>query len=152
MKKKKIIFLSLIIILLVSGLYIYKEYNRKNTDLGSVQANIKLSAGELLQKFEADEAAANKIFLTRKDYIVAVDGQVKDVIKDEKGYYTISLGDTTTMSTVRCSVDTMYNQRAASVRQGDKLSIQGAVTGFNKDELLGSDVILNRCAIIATKK
>ncbi|MBS1573822.1 MAG: hypothetical protein JST09_00845 [Bacteroidetes bacterium] len=152
MNKKKTISFTITVIALAGSLYIYKEYNRKNKDLGNLTPDLSISANDLLKKFETDEARANKTFLTRKDYIVAVGGKVKDVSKDEKGFYTISLGDTADMSSVRCSIDSVYKEKAAAVHPGDNITIQGAVTGFNKDDLLGSDVILNRCAVINSKK
>jgi len=147
MSKKKIIILIIAILLAGVSLYIYKEYNRKNKDLGKVTADMEIQSSDLIKKFETDEAAANKIFLTKKDFVVAVTGRVKEVVKDEKGYYTIVLGDTAAFSTVRCLMDSMHRQEVSRVKQGDKLTIHGAITGFNKDDLLGSDVILNRCAI-----
>lgn len=90
--------------------------------------------------------------MSRKDYIVAVTGKIKDVTRDEKGFYTISLGDTTETSSVRCAIDSVYNEKANATHRGEDIIIQGAITGFNKDDLLGSDVILNRCAIVSSNK
>jgi hypothetical protein len=152
MNKKKTIFLTVTIVALAASTYIYKEYNRRNKDLGNTNPDITISANELLKKFETDEKAANKTFLTRKDFIASVEGKVKDISKDEKGFYTVSLGDTAHMSSVRCAIDSAYKEKAAAIHQGENITIQGAITGFNKDELLGSDVILNRCAIVSIKK
>jgi hypothetical protein len=32
--------------------------------------------------------------------------------------------------------------------KGDKVVLQGICSGYNKDELLGSDIVLVRCALI----
>ncbi|MES1221660.1 MAG: hypothetical protein ABUT20_39535 [Bacteroidota bacterium] len=152
MKNKKKAILVITLFLAAVSLYIYKEYNRKNKDLGSVTPDVKIQTGSLIKKFETDEESANKAFLTKKDFVVAVTGPVKEVTKDEKGYYTIVMGDTTSMSSVRCAIDSVHQQDAATVKPGEPVTIQGAITGFNKDELLGSDVILNRCAIVQKNK
>ena len=144
-KNKKIIWL---IVLVVAGgaWYGYKEYTRKNKDLTRVKADIKISATGLIREYEANDSASNKKFLGK---IIEVDGTVKDVKKDEAGYYTLVLGDTTSMSSVRCSLDTTHQQDAASLLVGSSTLVRGACTGFNKDEMgLGSDVILNRTVII----
>lgn len=80
-------------------------------------------------------------------------GNVKAIEKDEKGYYTIVLGDSQSLSSVRCSMDTTHNQDAAHLTNGSSATVRGSCNGFNKDEsgLLGSDVILNYCVIISTK-
>ena len=151
MKKKKIILLAVVILLLISvGAFIgYKLFNKDVKHLDASNADLKISATDLIKKFETDEAAANKEFLGKKlDYIITVSGSVKEVIKDETGTYTVVLGDSTTRSSVRCSIDSMQNQQAAALKTGSNVSIKGAITGFMKDDLgIGSDVVLNRCVI-----
>jgi hypothetical protein len=44
-------------------------------------------------------------------------------------------------------MDTANVAKAATVKEGQALTIKGSLSGFNQDELLGSDVILNRCVI-----
>ena len=148
MSKAKKITVVILLLILGAGSYVYKEYNRKNKDLGNVAADLNIQATDLIKKFEKDEGEANKTFMSKKVFVIGVTGPVKEVVKDEKGYYTIVVGDTTTMSSVRCAMDSVHQEGALLVRTGDKLTIQGAITGFNKDELLGSDVILNRCVIV----
>jgi hypothetical protein len=46
-------------------------------------------------------------------------------------------------------MDSVHQQDAAKVSVGTSVTVRGACTGFNKDEMgLGSDVILNRCVIV----
>ena len=75
-----------------------------------------------------------------------MNGIIKGIEK-EGNEATIILGDTSSMSSVRCSMDTTNTANIASHKEGQLIKITGACTGFNKDELLGSDVILNRCVI-----
>ena len=127
-----------------AGIYAYTEFNRKVKDLSKVKAGVYLDAGELVRAFENDEAAGNNKYL---DKIIAVKGMVKTVEKNDKGYYTVILGDDQAMSSVRCSMDSVHQHEVAAITAGSNITMKGACTGFNRDELLGSDVILNRCVV-----
>jgi hypothetical protein len=126
-----------------------KEYNRKNQDLQNVKADIKISAMNLIHEYEANDSASNQKYLGK---VVEVDGNIKEVKADEKGFYTVVLGDTSSLSSIRCSMDSTHQKDAAKLGPGSSTTVRGSCTGFNKDELgLGSDVILNRCVIILKK-
>lgn len=143
--KKKIIWIAIIAIILGGGaLYAYAEYNRKVKDLSGVRAHVKLNAAALITAFETNEADANTRYL---DKVIAVNGKVKTIEKDEKGFYSVVLGDTGSMSSVRCSMDSLHQQAAANLTAGVFVTVKGSCTGFNADDLLGSDVILNRCVV-----
>ncbi|HQU57379.1 MAG TPA: hypothetical protein PLG88_08105 [Chitinophagaceae bacterium] len=144
MKKKKIIILSIVILALSGGLYAYMEFNRKVKDLSRVRADVKFKSGELIQEFEKDEKAANALYL---DKIISVQGQLKAIEKDLANNYSLVLGDAASMSSVRCSMDADHQEDIQHLKEGVYVSVKGACTGFNADELLGSDVILNRCVI-----
>jgi hypothetical protein len=151
-KQKGFARLLTILILLGGSFGIWKglkEYNRTNEDLGSVKADVKITALQFIAEYEANNVAADEKFLGK---VVETAGTIKKIEKDEKGYYTIVLGDTTNPSSVRCSMDTTHNADAAQLAAGSSAILRGACTGFNRDEMgLGSDVILNRCAIISRK-
>ena len=126
-----------------------KEYNRQNVDLSNVKADIKISAVNLIHEYETNDSSSNHKYLGK---IVEVDGNIKEIKSDEKGFYTIVLGDTSGLSSVRCSMDSTHQKDASKLVAGSSTVIRGSCTGFNKDELgLGSDVILNRCVIILKK-
>lgn len=146
MSVKKIILAVLAIIIASGAYYAWKEFNRKNKDLSKAKPDFTITAVELISAFESNDSAASRKYNGK---ILEVNGRVKKIEKDDKGYYTVILGDTSGLSSVRCSMDTMHQLDAASVKEGASAMLRGACTGFNKDELgLGSDVILNRCAVI----
>ena len=149
MKKKKIIILIALVLIAVAAFIEYKLFNKDTKHLADSKSDLVISATDLIKKFETNEAAANKEYLGSKlDFIITVSGLVKEIIKDETGAYTVVLGDSTTRSSVRCSMDSLQNQQAASLKTGSSVSIKGAITGFMKDDLgIGSDVVLNRCVI-----
>ena len=125
------------------------EYNRTNKDVSNVKADIKITAKELIHQYEANDSSADKKYSGK---IIEVSGNIKDIKKDEAGYYTVVLGDTANMSSVRCSMDTVHRQDAAMLMPGSSATVRGYCTGFNKDDMgLGSDVILNRCVIVIKK-
>jgi len=147
--KRKVLVVLLLAVITV-GLYFYKEFNRTNKQLKNVRPDYELNATALIDAYEkGDSAAAVKY----NGKVIEVTGSIKAIEKDAMGYYTVILGDTTQLSSVRCAIDTSNQADAANLDEGSSARIRGACTGFNKDEMgLGSDVILNRCAILPYKK
>ncbi|MFI5128390.1 MAG: hypothetical protein ACHQFX_00300 [Chitinophagales bacterium] len=152
-KQRGLIWPLVILILLGIGFGAWKgskEYNRRNADLGTVKADINIGAVDLIQEYQRNDSIGDLKYLGR---IVEITGNVKKIELDEKGYYTVIMGDTSSRSSVRCSIDTAYSGDAAHLTAGSSANLRGACTGFNRDEMgLGSDVILNRCAIITKKE
>jgi len=147
MKRKNIlryIVLPLLVIGAAAAIYIYKEYNRKQKDTASLKPAYSVTASSLVSEFEANEKASNTKYL---DKVIRVDGIVKQLEKDDKGFYTIILGDTASMLSVRCSIDSIHTSEVAAVKQGSVIAVKGICSGFNADEMLGSDVILVRSVV-----
>lgn len=150
MKKRNLIMLASLsaVILALLGLYFLREYNRKIPDTAERKADYSMTAEQVIGAFAAGEKAANTKYL---DKVLEISGTVKSVEHDEKGQFTVSIGDPVAMSSVRCSMDSLHNQEAAGLQPGTSIIIKGICTGYNADELLGSDVLLNRTAIIQKK-
>ena len=151
MKRRKIVLIITGVVLALitaAALYIYKEYNRIHKDTAELKSDYSISAINLISEFEADEQSANKKYWNQ---VIQVSGIVKDIEKDDRGFYSVVLGDTSTMSSVRCSMDSAHNNEAVSVQKGTHAIMKGVCTGFNSDELLGSDVILVRCIVDSNK-
>jgi uncharacterized protein YyaL (SSP411 family) len=147
MKRKKLIRNIVLVVLLIGSVavfYVYKEYNRTHKDTAEITSDFSATATGLIQEFEVNEQAANKKYW---DKIIEVKGMVKEVVQDDRGFYTVILGDTAVMSSVRCSMDSTHNAEAVVIKKGEIYSMKGICTGYNADELLGSDVILVRCAV-----
>lgn len=147
MKRKKIIryiVLPLLVILAAAAIYIYKEYNRTHKDTAKLKPDYTVTAAAFIQEFETDEPTSNKKYW---DKVIRVNGMVKEVMQDDKGFYSVVLGDTSSMSSVRCSIDSLHSKEATSVKKGTMTVIKGICSGFNADEMLGSDVILVRSVV-----
>ena len=145
MSKKRVIISIIILLIIAAGIYGWEEYNRKLKDLDDVAADISAEAPALVNEFMADEATANTKY---RNKIISVTGMVKKVVEVDNTY-TVVIGDTTDMSSVRCLIDSTHTAGIAVLKRGMKINIKGAITGFKKDDtgLLGSDVELNRCLI-----
>ncbi|HEY6063244.1 MAG TPA: hypothetical protein VIV35_06520 [Chitinophagaceae bacterium] len=151
MKRKTIIryiLPALLLVIAAVALYIYKEYNRTHKDTARLKAEYSLAATDLIKEFETNEQASNKKYW---DKVIRVEGMLKEIVKDEKGYYSVALGDTSSMSSVRCSIDSVHSQEAATIKKGMMVAVKGICSGFNADEMLGSDVILVR-GVVDSKK
>ena len=149
-KRKKIltIIVGTFVILFVAAIYIYKEYNRRLSDTADLKPDYSLTAAGLIAEFENNEQEANKKFW---DKVIEVNGMVKEVSTDESGTNTVMLGDTTSMSSIRCSIDSAHSDESSKLTRGINTTLKGICTGFNADELLGSDVILVRCVAVTGK-
>lgn len=151
MKRKKIIrniLIALLIIFVVVGAYIYKEFTRTHKDTAHLKPDYSLAATDLIKEFENNELGSNKKY---GDKVISVEGILKEVIKDEMGFYSLALGDSNSMSAVRCSIDSVHGNEATAVKNGSLIAVKGICSGFNADDMLGSDVILVRC-VVETKK
>jgi len=145
-RKTKWLYIAAIFVVAISltAFYIYKEYNRKNSDTAELEADYTVMAPTIIREFETDDSLAGKKYT---DKIILAEGIVKDILKDDRGFYSVMLGDTTSMSSVKCSMDSIYKHEALKLQKGTYATVKGFCAGFNADELLGSDVILVRCVI-----
>ena len=136
-------------IALTAGLYGYMEYTKTNMDLMYAKADHVTRVKEFIKEFEENEQTANTEFL---DKIIAVSGAIKDIIKEDEGFYTVVMGNEACKSSVRCSMDADQQPGDTLLQLGSDITIKGVCTGFNTNKALGSDVILNRCVIEKSDK
>jgi hypothetical protein len=148
MKKLKKIFRIVLFFLLIGGtaaaIYIYKEYNRKLPKIEYIKADYTMQAEKLINEFEKDEKISNQKYL---DKILEVEGNVKNVEILDGGVIFVTLGDSTSSTSIRCNIDSIYNKTANNLINDSHVMVKGVCTGFNKDELLGSDVLMVRCFV-----
>lgn len=147
MKRKKIILYTILTLIVLGGaaaFYIYKEYNRTHLDTADLTPDFSVQPEGILKEFADNEQLSNKKYW---DKVIKVEGLVKEITKDEKGFYSIALGDSASMSSVRCSIDSAHGQEAASLMKGKPVVIKGICSGYTADELLGSDIVLIRSVV-----
>lgn len=144
---KRMILLLIVIVVLAAAWYGYKLYTGKVKSLTEVKADVTLTATDLIAAFDKDSAAANKQYLGK---VVEVSGTVKSVEKEDN-IATVILGKEGSLASVRCSMDSAFVPQATTIANGTAVTVKGHCTGYMADELIGSDVILNRC-VFTTKK
>ena len=145
--KYKIILLVTALIVIAAGAYFY--VNRKTQSLTDSKTDFKISAVKFLEEYSSDQVLSDKKYLGK---VIQVEGNLKEIERDDKGSLTFVLGDLTSMSSVRCSIDTTVVIDESAYPVGTAVSLKGECTGFNADDLgLGADIVLNRSVIIHNK-
>lgn len=145
--KYKIILLASALIVIAAGAYFY--VNRKTQSLTDINADFKISAVKFLEEYSSDQVLSDKKYLGK---VIQVEGNLKEIERDDKGSLTFVLGDLTSVSSVRCSIDTTVVIDESAYPVGTAVSLKGECTGFNADDLgLGADIVLNRSVIIHNK-
>ena len=144
---RKIIGYTIGLLLLVAAgiaYYAYSEFNRKLKDTSSLRPDHRLNADQLISEFEKNDSMASVAFL---DKVIEVKGPIKESIKDDAGYLTLVIRENGTTS-IRCSMDSAHSKEASELKSGVLVSVKGICSGFNRDELLGSDIVLVRCVLV----
>lgn len=150
MSRKKIIWLSVVLLLGIAAWYAYSEYNRTNKNLAQVSPDFEMDAVNLLKEFENNDSIASRKYNGR---VIEVRGMVKAIEQDAGGLYTLVLGDSASLPAVRCAMDSLATAGISMVSTGKEVIIRGACTGYNKDEMgLGADLVLNRCILVHKKE
>lgn len=143
-KKKNLLLLLLVFVCLAGGgaFYAYTEFNRKAADLSHATPAYQVTSEDLINAFTVNETESNAKYLSQT---IEVSGTLKKTDLDEKGNRILVLGDAASMSSVRCSIDSLHNS-GETLAPGSQIKIKGICTGFIADDLgIGSDVILTRC-------
>jgi len=122
------------------------EYFRANADMADLKESVHADAVDLLNEFLNNDSLATKNYLGK---ILIIKGTLRELEKDEKGDYTLVLGEEGISSTIRCTMDAKHNQQSSALKKGTVIAVKGELTGFNADGtgLLGSDVLMNRCVV-----
>ena len=145
--KRKFLLVTISFLLLIAAYWAYREYNRQRPDSKNMTAKFSVDADSLLKEFEMNEAEANKKY-AGQELIIIVNGTVKNVNYNSKNISTILLGDTLAPSSIRCSMDSLYNNSLLAVNRGSRISIKGKFNGYKSDELgIGADIEMNFCVI-----
>ena len=138
MKKFIWIGIFLIFIVVLGGVFIaIYLFNLEDKDLQNVKPDLEVSANDLLNAFEVNEAAADSIYLNK---IIDVSGTVVSVNFAENNAVNVSLKTENPLSTVICTFNSTPDK--FEIKPDDKVTIRGELTGFLMD------VLLNNCVIV----
>ncbi len=144
---KRTIIIIVLIVAVIGGWFGYREWNRAHPNLLNRSADEKTEASALIAAFQKDTASAGKQFV---DKIVSVTGVIKK-IDNEENPVVLFLGNTSEMSSVQCSMDSSNREEYARLTVGTTITVKGICSGYQFDELLGTDVQLSRC-VMETKE
>ncbi len=141
-KKIALIIIPFFSILGIGCWYALKEYNRKPLNMTSAKAKYEFADSMLIREFENNFQGADRKY---SGEIISVNGIVKKISQKEH-IFSIMIGNAQSTSSILCSID--GSQKTAMLKEGNAVVIKGVYVGFNHDDLLGTDVILNRCVLI----
>lgn len=142
-KKLKFLLIAVVGIALV-GLGVWKYANKATDDFANKKPDQTFTFQQIMEKTTTDTTSLNKL----KDVLVAINGQVKTITKDEKSV-TIEMGDASSMSSITCQFDNRHLGDLTSVKEGSQISVKGNITGFTVDtELgLGNTIEMKSCTL-----
>ena len=148
MKRKHYILSFFIVLGLMAGFWGYREFTRTRVGTAEREPSFNVQATELVHEFLGDESAASRKY-SGPELIISVEGNVKEVLRDESGNMTLMLGDTASLSSVQCTMETDEAEALLKLHRGDRVRIRGSFNGYSADEtgMLGSDVKMNHCIL-----
>ena len=136
---KKIIWLALaafmlgLIVAIFAWLYAFRK---ADLSVVSQKAEVEISATDLLEKFESNEAAANTAYLGK---VIIVAGTIDNITEDSTNV-SVNLKNPDDISGVMCGFNKSSIDRS-SLKVGGNVRIKGICTGYLMD------VVLNKCAV-----
>ena len=138
MSKKFAVLISILVILIIGAIVVYTIWNKPFKDPLKGEA-IKVTAIQLFNDFNTNEASAQKKYVPEKlgDKKVEVSGEIKEIGKNEDGEIFYTLKTTDEMFGVKCLMD--KGEEMANAKAGDNITVRGFCDGYNMD------VIINRC-------
>jgi hypothetical protein len=138
MSKRSAVLISILIILIVVGVIVYKIWNKPFKDPLEGDA-IKVTAIQLFNDFSVNESVAQKKYVPEKlgEKKVEITGEIKEIGKNNDGetFYTLKTSDE--MFGVKCIID--KGEEITNAKIGDNITVRGFCDGYNMD------VIVNRC-------
>lgn len=131
---KKIIIPAAAILLI--GLCIgYYQYNKPHKNIVKAKTEYKMEAAELFRAYQADELAADHMFLDR---IIEVSGEINKVSNDG-GHISLSLKSDDDFFGIICNLDEHSTHFRNAFEPGENITLKGICTGSLMD------VVLVRC-------
>ena len=126
----------LLLVIVIIGVALY-YYNLKPKDLREEKPDFFLSATELQQAFDLNEADATTKYVNK---VVEVTGEILSAKPGEKDSYNIALKTGNESSMVNCNFPVLSDPEAFHV--GDSITLRGVCSGYLMD------VLLNNCVAV----
>lgn len=143
-KTKKIIFFSILILVLAGASVGYYFYNKGPVNVKNASPSATFNAREIYELAITDSAATNKKFT---DKIIAVSGVVSSIEINKENIVFIKLKTNRDGSLVNCKME----GQATAVKEQDSITLKGLYKqlgdAFPEMGILG-DLYMERCYII----
>lgn len=140
MKGKTNILIFFIIIVLIAVVAGFLVWNKPHQEVRDAKA-IKITAIGLYKIFVTDSARGNSAYINK---VVAVTGEVKQVLLNQQHQQIILLNTGTPGASVNCTME----ENANNIKTGDTILLKGICSGYlggDIDMELPGDVFLIRC-------
>lgn len=102
----------------------------KHRDAASEKAKFEMTADNFSKAFKDNAATANTTYINQA---VLLEGTVSNIS-----------GVTVSLNNIACNIDSMDIEKVKTLKQGDKIKIQGLVVGYND---LMEEIALAQCKI-----
>jgi tRNA_anti-like len=136
-KKYKFFVLAIFLVVVMAGIYGYREYNRGLADTHNLKPAFKIEASDFVGKFESNEPQANALYA---DKAVSVHGVISSIQTTDTSA-TVFLNDGSSVTSVMCQFGKGNNEQIKNLRKGEVITIKGICSGY----LL--DVVMVRCVV-----
>lgn len=123
---KRIIWITVILIIVIGGGYAYYLYKKQTPDITNGKPDVAVTAKDLLDAFNKDSAAARKQYV---DKIVEVTGNVKKI--DTTG--SLVLGEQESLSEVVVGFDRRHMKDYEKLKLGTTAVVQGICSGARNE-------------------
>ena len=139
-KTKRNIFSIFIAMIVIAAVIAFMMWNEPHRDIKDSTA-LKTTAVVLYSNLTKDSARMKSKLVNQ---VVEVSGEVKNVLKNQKGDQIILLKTNTSGGSINCTME----EKISNVKPGDTISIKGLCSGYiggDPDIDLPGDVFLTRC-------
>ncbi len=126
----KKILLVLLVLGVIGGGIGYYLYNKPVESLIHHKPDVEVSAHKLFTDYEADEKAANDVYLGK---VVLVSGNISAIV-DEAGKKKVQLDAGNPMSSIICEIED--GKEIGEVKAGDEVKIKGLCSGYLSDVIV----------------
>jgi tRNA_anti-like len=132
----KKILITLIVLAVIGASYGYYMYNKPLESLENKEADVTISADQLIADYEADEKTANEKYLGK---VVVVSGKIAE-ITNEEGKKKVNLETSNPISAVICEME--ENKKTENLKAGDMIKVKGMCSGYLSDVILVQSVLV----------
>jgi hypothetical protein len=129
MKVKLAIAAGIVILLLICAAVGWHQYNKPHTGVRDVEPDVRMSASDLFNDFQRDEAVANKKYLSK---VIEVTGTVSEV-ENVNGSQIVLLSSAGDMAGVSCQLTNDEQNKKLQIKKSTKITVKGKCSGYLMD-------------------